>query len=498
MKPSEKTKLFISYSRKDRRRIEALCDALATQDDLKLFRDTDDILPSEEWKPRLEKLIRESDTIIFALSPQSAASEVCTWELELAESLNKRIIPIVVENVDGQVPAAVAKLNYIFLTEADDFGRGLNKIQDAISLDIDWVREHTRIGELADRWEKAMRLGAQPLRGKELEAAEGWLVKQPKDAPQPTELQRRYILESRKAATRRARATVSAALAAMVVVGVLGAFAWVQRGEALLQRNLALIERNRATDAQLEAEGQRERAEHQTDVANKQREIAESQTALAENALNSTLDEVANLLETAQYGFFTGEFSKNGLKTLAKSAAQITNSLETKFNSRADITASRVLVYSMVANILFEQAEYSLAVSHSLQALELIKSQKLNPLESNVNFLWQQVATSLSKMGEYQEAQKYYDLLLADAENIRAETIRINGTATCDNDLPILDYSLQSAKMGGLQSGAGQLSDTLVNSLMIDVLSGSGREADPKNWSEHCRLELEKILESIK
>lgn len=172
------TKLFISYSRQDRDRVERLYDALDAEDEVKVFRDTDDILPTEEWKPRLEKLIRESDVIIFALTPQSAASEVCAWELELAESLNKRIIPVVVENVDGQVPSAIAKLNYIFLTPQDDLAHSLTKIQDAISLDIDWIREHTRLGELADRWQKAMRLGAQPLRGRELDAAEQWLVTQ--------------------------------------------------------------------------------------------------------------------------------------------------------------------------------------------------------------------------------------------------------------------------------------------------------------------------------
>jgi hypothetical protein len=39
-----------------------------------VFKDTDDILPAEERKGRLEQLISEADTIVFLLSPHSIAS----------------------------------------------------------------------------------------------------------------------------------------------------------------------------------------------------------------------------------------------------------------------------------------------------------------------------------------------------------------------------------------------------------------------------------------
>jgi hypothetical protein len=34
---------------------------LEAADDIEVFRDTDDILPTEEWKGRLEQLIGEAD-----------------------------------------------------------------------------------------------------------------------------------------------------------------------------------------------------------------------------------------------------------------------------------------------------------------------------------------------------------------------------------------------------------------------------------------------------
>ncbi len=287
---TSETKLFISYSRTDRALVERLYDALTAEDELRVFRDTDDILPSEELKPRLEKLIREADTVLFAVSPRSVTSDVCSWELELADSLNKRIIPVVVENVEGDVPTVVSKLNYIFLTQEDDFDRNLERIQNAISLDIDWIREHTRLAELADRWEKSARLGAQPLRGKELEAAETWLVEQPKSAPSPTQAQRQYILVSRQAATKRQRMTVAGSLAAVLVVGVLGVFAWMQRNEAIKNEDLAndALERVAST------------ANHLVRNIASDRNRPEAPTPVYESILSSALDlqeQTAELVE---------------------------------------------------------------------------------------------------------------------------------------------------------------------------------------------------------
>jgi hypothetical protein len=48
----------------------------------------------EDWKLRLGSLIREADTIVFVLSPASADSSMCWWEVLEAKRLGKRIIPV--------------------------------------------------------------------------------------------------------------------------------------------------------------------------------------------------------------------------------------------------------------------------------------------------------------------------------------------------------------------------------------------------------------------
>ncbi len=60
---AHQTKVFISYSRKDRQFVSKLADALEGQNDIKVFRDTEDILPTEEWKKRLEQLLAEGKRI---------------------------------------------------------------------------------------------------------------------------------------------------------------------------------------------------------------------------------------------------------------------------------------------------------------------------------------------------------------------------------------------------------------------------------------------------
>lgn len=303
---SGKTNLFISYSRKDRGKIDELYAALENDEELNLFRDTDDILPSEEWKPRLAALIEGADTIIFALTPSSVTSQVCRWELEYAESLNKRIIPIVVEDVDGDVPEIVSKLNYIFLTGKEDFAKVLARLRSAISLDIGWIREHTRIGDMAKRWEAVARIGAQPLRGKELEAAENWLGTQPKDAPYPTKSHIDFILNSRKAETKRQRRVALTSLASLVVVGLLGVFAWVQRDAAIearqvaeRQTEIAKVEKDRALAAGVVANSKENEALTNLSVATLALEQPNDALRIALSAIPSQTESELDLPEGA-------------------------------------------------------------------------------------------------------------------------------------------------------------------------------------------------------
>ena len=159
-------KVFISYSRRD-------CLEFSKQLALALeafghhpIIDLQGISGGEEWQPRLGQMILESDTVVFVLSPESAVSPVCAWEVEEASRLGKRFIPIIAMPLEGtEPPERLRKLNYIhFYAEPDvpdsGFGQGLAKLNTALTTDMEWLREHTRLTALAERWQSPLRGGA--------------------------------------------------------------------------------------------------------------------------------------------------------------------------------------------------------------------------------------------------------------------------------------------------------------------------------------------------
>ena len=195
--PESKTKVFISYSRQDSEFVGRLVEALQGQDDFHIFQDTSDILPAEEWWARLVGLIGEADTIVFCMSSNSLASKVCADEVDLAEKLNKRIIPVVLEQPDGDVPKGLSKINYIFFDNPDAFDQSFSHLLTALRSDIGWIREHTRIGELARGWDATGKRRDRLLSGLDLHDAERWVGFKPAVAPELTDNMLAFIKASR-------------------------------------------------------------------------------------------------------------------------------------------------------------------------------------------------------------------------------------------------------------------------------------------------------------
>jgi TIR domain len=199
---STKAKVFISYSRDDIDFADQLVAALEGTGFDPLI-DRHSIPGGEDWKAQLRHMIVEADSVVFVLSPRSAASKLCEWEVEEADQLNKRLIPILCALLEGvSVPPRLAGLNYIYFypepkVSGSGFGSGLARLLEALNTDLDWIRDHTRLGALSDRWQTRKRDVALLLRGDELEDAERWLARKPPKAPEPTELLRGFLSESR-------------------------------------------------------------------------------------------------------------------------------------------------------------------------------------------------------------------------------------------------------------------------------------------------------------
>lgn len=202
---AEKLRVFLSYSRKDSIGFaDQIVPALRTCGFDPVI-DRHGIAGGEAWRERLGGLIREADTVVFALSPESAVSPVCKWEVEEAVRLSKRIIPIVALPLEGRPPPPkLARLDYIFFCPDPGvpdagLGTGLTKLVAALNTDLDWLREHTRLLTRATEWEIAGRVENRMLSGGDIGAAKAWAARRPKGAPEPTALHLDFIRASEAA-----------------------------------------------------------------------------------------------------------------------------------------------------------------------------------------------------------------------------------------------------------------------------------------------------------
>jgi hypothetical protein len=89
-------KVFLSYSRRDAEFVDRLDQAL-TKGGYEVWGDSAAIATGGEdrWHRSMVKAVRESDTVVLVLSPESTASEHVARELSVAAESRRRIVPVV-------------------------------------------------------------------------------------------------------------------------------------------------------------------------------------------------------------------------------------------------------------------------------------------------------------------------------------------------------------------------------------------------------------------
>lgn len=244
---SEQSKLrvFISYSRKDEDFAQELLAGLVLAG-FEPYLDKHGIAAGEDWEARLGRLIEAADTVVFVISPDSVASERCAWEVDSTVTLKKRLLPIVWRRVEEtQVPLRLKQPNYIYFDRPLKFVPSLTELASALRTDLDWIREHTQIGEAALRWQGRGRAEALLSRGEELAAAKVWLSAPPQFAPEPTLLHHEFIRAGEDAEA--ARSTIERQRLDQMAAGIeREKAAQAERENALAQAQAALRKAQRA------------------------------------------------------------------------------------------------------------------------------------------------------------------------------------------------------------------------------------------------------------
>src|SRR5436305_8762274 len=277
--------IFISYAREDRDFVHRLDESLKSRG-REAWVDWEGIRPTEEFMQAIYGAIEAADTFIFVITPDSVASVVCCREIAHAAAHNKRMVPIVAQDVDAAtVPEPLAKLNWIFCRDSDDFEKAIDTLISALDTDLKWVHAHTRLLTHAIEWNANGKNNSFVLRGDDLRSAERWLAEAgaQKDR-QPTALQTEYILASRKAAARRQRMTLGAVSFGFVVAIVLAVVALFAEARAKNQTKVAFAATKRTSE--IASRGSVSIARHSKEGGKNARALAQLAQALRLNPEN--------------------------------------------------------------------------------------------------------------------------------------------------------------------------------------------------------------------
>ena len=216
----EIARLFISYSREDRVVADNLVTGLEAEGFVVRI-DRRDLPIGEEWAKQIERFVAEADITVWLVTEHSLKSEWCQWELGLASSLHKKVIPVVIAAVDlGQLPVHLGKLHVLPSEGVFEPGRDFSKLIAAIELDLDWVVTHSRLSERALDWASKLRPAARLQRGDALDEAIHWLKRPlPWGSAGPSAIVVEYVAEGRR---RRAVLRQRWLSAAMLLIAVFG------------------------------------------------------------------------------------------------------------------------------------------------------------------------------------------------------------------------------------------------------------------------------------
>lgn len=217
--------IFLSYSRRDLIFAQKIVGALSLKN-LDIWIDQEDIPKGEDWWRRIQKGIEDADAFLFLISPDSIKSAVCNNEINHAIENSKRILPILIRDVNPQdTHSEISRRNWVYCRDSqDDFDKAISVIIEAIQTDYKWLTFHTELQVKALKWED-QKDNSRLLRGKELrEAEERFAQVNKKSEPQPTELQRIFIISSKEREKKVKQRVIGSVIT--VALAILGLLAW--------------------------------------------------------------------------------------------------------------------------------------------------------------------------------------------------------------------------------------------------------------------------------
>lgn len=224
--------VFVSYARNESGIVTSLCAELRAHDQ-SVWVDLDGLYVGDEFWPQICAEIEESSNFCFVVSRASLRSQYCNRELQHAENANKRIIPLVLEDPDADLPPSISRRQWLWFETGDELATSVEKLVTALTRDKDHVDTHTSLLVGARKWIDENRDASFLLRGRALTNAEQWLAHAGAKVPPPSADHLNFLTTSRTASSKRTRLVLSSVIAGLIVALVLAVLAWNQRGLAI-------------------------------------------------------------------------------------------------------------------------------------------------------------------------------------------------------------------------------------------------------------------------
>ncbi len=196
------TQVFLSYADEDRAFMHKVAKTLM-QEAMTVWTNRTDIKSGAEYGEVIDRGIEQADNIVYLMSPASLKSVYCEKELTYARSLNKRIIPLLIEEVDPeQIFTELRTIQFIdCLKEQKEsqYQVDIAKLIGILREDAAYYEQHKLVLTKALKWERQKRNSSILLRGFDLRLTKAWLkgAKVRSQHP-PTALQEEFIAESLK------------------------------------------------------------------------------------------------------------------------------------------------------------------------------------------------------------------------------------------------------------------------------------------------------------
>ena len=194
------TQVFISYAEEEIAVMEQVRRSLR-REGFTVWTNKTDIQTGVDFQEAIKRGVEEADNLVYLLSPSALQSTYCQEEIDYALSLNKRIIPLLVQPTDlEQVPPTLRNLQYIDLTDNTielDYQQDESELLRTLRQDAVYYEEHKVLLTRALKWERQHQNPSVLLRGYNLQHAEAWLkVAKSRSQHRPLPIQEEFIAAS--------------------------------------------------------------------------------------------------------------------------------------------------------------------------------------------------------------------------------------------------------------------------------------------------------------